>query len=187
MTKLVHEIEGRRAFRALSADPVPEDAVQRMFQAATFAPSCYNNQPWRFVAVQDSATLDAIRAQLSDGNVWAKTAPLIILACTKASIDCRLDEGRDYAFFDLGLATMNLMLQADHEGFVAHPIAGFNPKKIRTACKVPSDYVIVSLLICGKRGENPALAEWQIEREKGPRQRKPLVENCFYDTWQGSD
>jgi len=187
MTNLVKEIDRRRAFRALSSEPVPEETIQRMFQAATFAPSCYNNQPWRFVAVQDTDTLDAIKAQLSDGNAWAKTAPLIILACTKASLDCRLDEGRDYAFFDLGLATMNLMLQADHEGFVAHPIAGFNPKKIKNACKVPSDYVVVSLLICGKRGDNPALAEWQIEREKGARLRKPLIENCFYDTWKGSE
>jgi len=187
MTNLVPEIESRRAFRALSLDPIPEEAVQRMLRAATFAPSCYNNQPWRFVAVRDPATLDAVKAQLSEGNAWAKTAPLIILACTKASLDCRLDEGRDYAFFDLGLATMNLMLQADHEGLVAHPIAGFNPKKTKVACKVPSDYVLVSLLVCGKRGENPALADWQIEREKGSRQRKPLAEHCFYDVWQGQE
>jgi nitroreductase len=187
MTTLVQEIESRRAFRGLSAEPIPEDVVQRLFQAATFAPSCYNNQPWRFVAVRDPAILDAVKAQLSEGNVWAKTAPLIILACTKPSLDCRLDEGRDYSFFDLGLATMNLMLQADHEGLVAHPIAGFNPKKTKTACKVPSDFVVVSLIICGKRGENPALADWQVEREKGARQRKPITENCFHDTWQGTE
>jgi len=187
MNNLVQEIDNRRAYRSLSVDPIPEDTIQRVLQAATLAPSCYNNQPWRFVAVRDPVTLEAIKAQLSEGNVWAKTAPLIILACTKASLDCRLDEGRDYAFFDLGLATMNLMLQADHEGFVAHPIAGFNPKKTKAACKVPSEYVIVSLIICGKRGENSTLADWQIEREKGARQRKPITENCFIDTWQGSE
>lgn len=182
---LVPEIVSRRAYRSLSSETLPEESVARMLEAATLAPSCYNNQPWRFVAVSEPAALEKVRAQLPDGNAWARGAPLIILALTKPSLDCRQDEGRDYAFFDLGLAAMNLMLQASREGIVAHPIAGFNPKKVKAACAVPDDFVLVTLLVCGKRGENPALAEWQIEREKGPRQRKPLSEVVFFDTFPG--
>lgn len=180
---LVPEIAARRALRSISAEPIAEESVARALEAATYAPSCYNNQPWRFVAVSDPSVLEKVRAQLPEGNAWARAAPLIILALTKPSLDCRSDEGRDYALFDLGLATMNLLLQAEREGFVAHPIAGFNPKKVKAACSVPDDFVLVSLVVCGKRGENPALADWQIEREKGPRQRKPISEVVYFDTF----
>jgi len=180
---LLPEISRRRAYRSLCADPLPADAVARALEAATLAPSCYNNQPWRFVAVSDEAALEKVRIHLPDGNAWAKSAPLIVLCLTKPSLDCRLEEGRDYALFDLGLSAMNFMLQAEREGFVAHPIAGFNPKKVKTACAVPDDYVLIALLVCGKRGENAALAEWQLEREKGSRQRKPVADVAFLDSF----
>ncbi|MFA6505949.1 MAG: nitroreductase family protein [Treponemataceae bacterium] len=181
--EMLPEIAVRRAFRSLSGEPLPEESVVRMLEAATFAPSCFNNQPWRFIAVSDPVVLEKVRAQLPDGNAWARSAPMVILAVTKPSLDCRLDEGRDYAFFDLGMSTMNLMLQAVREGIVVHPIAGFNPKKVKAACAVPDDFVLVTLLICGKQGENPSLSDWQLEREKGPRQRKPLSEVVSFNSF----
>ena len=180
---ILPEIERRRAFRSIGVEPVSDEAVARMLSAATMAPSCYNNQPWRFVAVADAEQLRKIGELLPDGNAWARSAPLILLAFTKPSLDCRQDEGRDYALFDLGLATMSLILQAEHEGLVAHPIAGFTPKKVKAVCGLEDDHVLIALIVCGKRGDNPNLAEWQKEREKGPRLRKELSAVTFRDRY----
>ncbi len=179
---LLKEIEERRALRALSPEPVPEDQIERILQAAHLAPSCFNHQGWRFVAVSGEP-LAALKEALTEGNKWATRAPLIVAAATKPSLDCRLDEGRDYAAFDLGLAVMNLVLQATHEGLVAHPIAGYAPKKVRAVLGIPEDYVVQALIIIGKRGTDELLSDWQKQRETGPRERKPLEEAAFRDRW----
>ncbi|HCM28872.1 MAG: hypothetical protein A2Z99_19065 [Treponema sp. GWB1_62_6] len=182
---IVPEIARRRAYRSISSEALDPAAVARMLEAATLAPSCYNNQPWRFIAVSSPEALAAVRPHLSEGNAWATEAPLLVLVCTKPSLDCRLEEGRDYALFDAGLATMNLILQAEREGMIAHPIAGFNPKKAKAACGVPADFVLITVVVCAKRGENKHLVEWQLEREKGERQRKPREAVVFADRWNG--
>jgi len=179
---LMKEIEERRAYRALSPEPLREDQVNRLLSAAHNAPSCFNKQGWRFVAVAGDA-LEGVRAALSEGNKWATRAPLIVVAAQKPSLDCRLDEGRDYAPFDLGLAVMSLVLQATHEGLVAHPIAGYGPGKVRKVLGIPEDYVVQTLVIIGKKGSDELLSDWQKERETGPRQREPLEKVAFRDRW----
>lgn len=181
---LIPEIESRRSYRALSPDPVPEDAIERILQAAHLAPSCSNRQSWRFVAVTGDA-LAPVREILMPFNKWATRAPLVVAAATKPSLDCRLEEGRDYACFDLGLAAMNLMLQATREGLVAHPIAGYQPVKIREALGIPEDYVVMALIILGRRGSDDLLTDGQREREAAPRDRKPLSEVAFRNRWPG--
>ncbi len=179
---LMKEIEDRRAYRGLAPDPLPEDQVQRLLSAAHLAPSCFNKQSWRFVAVTGDA-LAGLRETLPEGNKWATRAPLIVVAVQKPSLDCRLDEGRDYAPFDLGLAVMSLVLQATHEGLVAHPIAGYSPGKVRKVLGIPEDYVVQTLVIVGQRGPDDLLTDWQKERETGPRQREPLEKVAFRNRW----
>ena len=112
MADIVPEIVARRAFRGIDPDRIPEDAIDRVLRAATFAPSCSNNQPWRFVAINDSARLRDVKKYLTPGNYWAKTAPLIIAVCVDPDDDCRNSSRREYGLFDAGLATQNLLLQA---------------------------------------------------------------------------
>lgn len=204
--EIMKAISERRAYRALSPERVPADTVRRIVEAGTLAPSCYNNQPWRIVirdvpvltdgphtgtpslARESSQPLAALRESLAEGNAWATKAPLIIAVAVRASDDCRLDDGRDYALFDAGLCAMNMMTQATAEGFVAHPIAGYNPKKAKAALGIPAEYVLAALLVVGKRGAPEApdaapLKEWQLKSEGGPRQRKPLGEVAFKDRW----
>jgi len=204
--ELLKAISDRRAYRALSPERLPADAVRRIIEAATLAPSCYNNQPWRIVirdvpvladgpqtgapslARGDSQPLSSLHESLSEGNAWAKRAPLIIAVAVRAADDCRLDDGRDYALFDAGLCAMNMMTQATAEGFVAHPIAGYNPKKAKAALGIPAEYVLAALLVVGKKGDPEApdaapLKEWQLKGEREPRQRKPLGEVVFKDRW----
>lgn len=179
---LMKEIEERRAYRALSDEALPDDQVERLFQAAHLAPSCFNKQGWRFVAV-DGEALESLSAVFSEGNRWATRAPLIVAAAQKPSLDCRLDEGRDYAAFDLGLAVMSLVLQATHEGLVAHPIAGYSPSKVRKILGIPEDFVVQTLIVVGKRGADDLLSDAQKEREAGPRQREPLSAVAFRNRW----
>ena len=180
---IIEEIEKRRAYRALSPAPVAEEALRRVLAAAVLAPSCSNSQGWRFIAATGSEALSGIKAALAEGNAWAKASPLIIAALTKPSLDCRLDEGRDEALFDLGLACMNLMLQATREGLYTHPIAGFAPRKVRSALGIPDDYIVAALIVCGAPGDAGLLDERNRAREEAPRERKPIEEVAFRDRW----
>jgi len=180
---MVPELAERRARRGISADPIPDEVIARLLEAATLAPSCFNNQPWRFVAVSGEK-LDSVKAALTEGNRWATRAPLIVAFATKPSLDCRNDAGRDYAFFDLGMAAMAFMAQATHEGLVAHPIAGYSPAKAAKAIELEQDFVLVTLVIVGRpSGDQSLLAEWQLARERGPRERKPLGEVAYREVF----
>jgi len=179
--EILAEIETRRAARAVGGEDVPAETLERVLRAATLAPSCFNNQPWRLVAVRSEPGLTAMRAALSEGNAWAARAPVIVAILTKPGLDCRLDEGRDYAFFDAGLCAMNLVIQATHEGLVAHPIAGYNPKKAKAAVGAGADYVPIALVVIGWPGDDALLSERQKTGESAPRERKSPAETVAYD------
>jgi len=183
MTELLHEIAIRRAKRAISEEKVPEDTIQRIMTAATYAPSCFNNQPWRFVVVNEEETLEKARTALPDANYWAKKAPLLILVVTKADLDCQLKDGREYALFDVGLATENLMLQAVKEGLIAHPIAGFKPVKLKEEFGIPEEHTLITVVVIGFPGDESHLNEKHLESEHSERDRKPESEVIMYNTW----
>ena len=181
---MLREIEERRARRALSDRPIDAEVVERVMRAATLAPSCFNNQPWRYVVVRESGALSRVKEGLSRGNYWASPSPMIVAAVTQAGLDCTLSDGRDYAFFDLGLATANLMLQATSEGLYAHPIAGFKPEEIRTALGVPPEFTILTLVILGYPGDESELSEDHRASEHAGRSRKPAEEVISHDGWR---
>lgn len=174
---MLREIETRRARRALSPEPIADAVVEELARAATLAPSCFNSQPWRIVAVKNeaSAVSEALRAALTPGNAWALRAGWYFVLCTAAHMDCRLDEGRDYAYFDLGQAALSLQIQAQHLGLIAHPIAGFSPAKVRAALSIPKEFVPLVVIVVGKPGADDALSEKQKADETSPRSRVPLT------------
>ena len=185
MKKIIEEIEKRRAFRALSNEPVEQDVIERITKAAVLAPSCFNNQPWRFIIVNQDPALEAVKDAIPDGNYWAKEAPLFVLGVTAMELDCRLKDGREYAHYDLGLSMMNLMLQSVREGLIAHPIAGYGAKKLNEYFNLPEGFSVVNVVVVGKPGDVSKLREKEQESEAAPRKRKPLNEVVFYNSWQG--
>ncbi len=187
MGELVREIEIRRARRALSDKPIPDQIVERILHAATLAPSCSNRQSWRFVAVSDAGILDKVRENLSSGNYWAKKAPLLILAASKDDLDCQLSDRRNYAFFDLGLATGNLLLQSFKEGLIAHPIAGFNPVGVKEVIGMPNEYTLLTLIVIGYPGDETHLSEKHLESEHGDRSRVAESQVIAHNRWFGGD
>ena len=187
MGELLREIEIRRAKRALSDKPIPAQIVERILHAATLAPSCSNSQSWRFVAVSDTGILDKVRENLSSGNYWAKKAPLVILAASKDELDCQLSDRRNYAFFDLGLATENLILQSFKEGLIAHPIAGFDPVGLKEVIGIPNEYTLLTLIIIGYPGDEAHLSEKHLESEHGERSRVAESQVIARNGWFGGD
>ena len=184
MENLVPEIDKRRALRAIDERrPVPVEVIRRILTAATYAPSCGNMQPWRFVVASEEPALGLVKQGLSGGNYWAKKAPLIILVLTQVDLDCRRDDGRDYAFFDTGMATMALMMQATREGLIAHPIAGYDPVAIKKSLGVPAENTLLTLVNIGYPGPEEHLSEKHREQEHSPRVRKDPAEVISWNRW----
>ena len=168
-------IEARRAFRSLAPAPVSEDLVRDLARHAQLAPSCSNNQPWRFVFVIDQAALATVRAVFNPGNEWCHAASMVIAVFSRREDDCLIRD-REYHQFDAGLAAAFLILRATELGLVAHPIAGFSPKKVREVLGIPEAYQVITLVLVGRHAEalSPVLSEKQAAWEKERPERFPL-------------
>lgn len=177
-------IRSRRAFRILDAKGMERDKLKSLIEASRLSASCFNNQPWRFVYCTDQHQLDLLRAALSRGNAWATKAPLIVAVAAKKEDDCQLSDRRDYYLFDCGLSIGQVLLRATDLGIVAHPIAGYDPAKVRAALGIPEDHVIITLVICAYHGSDDSLlSEKQKAAEAVRPERKPLPDNIYLDFW----
>ena len=158
----------RRAYRSLEPVEITDELINQLTEAIQLTPSCFNNQPWRYVFVKDQGMLEKIHGTLSRGNLdWASEASLIIAVTSKKELDCDI-KGRNYYLFDTGMATAFLLLRATDLGLVAHPIAGFSPGKTREILNIPDVYNVISLVIIGKHSDkiNSLLSDKQIVAEK---------------------
>jgi nitroreductase len=175
MTHLMNEIKSRRAYRSLKKIEITSNLIEILGQAVQLSPSCFNNQPWHFIFTYEKKCLNQLFEALSKGNVWATHASMIISVCAKKEDDCLIHD-REYYLFDLGLASSFLILQATKMGLVAHPIAGYSPKKVREILSIPDDYMVIALIIVGKHNQTipDYLSEKQVEAEKMRPPRKSL-------------
>ena len=169
-------IEKRRALRSLEPFPVTKELVEDLAGAAHLAPSCMNNQSWRFVFVYEEEQLATFKETLSRGNAWALDSPLIAAVFSKKDADCDLKGDREYFLFDTGMAVGFMMLRATELDLIAHPIAGYDPAKVKEVLGIPEEFVPITLIVFGKLSAelSPRLAEWQIKRETGGRERRPI-------------
>ena len=188
MEEILKPIETRRARRALSDRPIDRETASTLLRAAHLAPSCGNNQPWRLVAVDDPKTLAAVKDTLTRGNYWAAPAPLIVAVASRADLDCRIPDGREYYLFGCGLAVMNLMLQATEAGLIAHPIAGFRQLEVKPVLGVPDDYTVIALVIVGYPSDDLSnLSEKHREEETSARVRRLLDEVVSWNRFDFED
>lgn len=170
-------IKERRAFRALDPVEITEDLINNLAEAAQLAPSCFNNQPSRFVFIHTPEALQELYPVLTRGNKWVEAASLIIVVYSQPDLDCKLP-GRDYFLFDMGLATAFLILRATELGLVAHPIAGFDDEKVKEILEIPEDMTVITLVNVGKHSETITdfLSDKQASVEKNRPPRKSLEE-----------
>jgi nitroreductase len=175
-------IRKRRAYRSLSPVAITDDLIQDLATSVRLAPSCNNNQPWRIIFVSSPEMLGRMHAVFSSGNAWARAASLIIAVFSKPEDDCIIRE-RQYHQFGCGLATGFLMLRATELGLVAHPIAGYSPKKTREILGIPEEYQVITLIIVGKHADkiSPFLSDRHRAAEKKRPERKKLSDFAFIE------
>ena len=171
-------IEKRRSYRGLEGAEITDGLVAELAGAARLMPSCFNNQPWKFVFVRSPEPLGKLHAALSKNNDWARRAPLIIAAFARKDHDCVIKE-REYYLFDLGMAVAALALRATELGLVAHPIAGFDPAAVRAALGIPEENMVIALIIVGKKSED--LSALTPQQAAGEPARPPRLapENVY--------
>ncbi|MHA1521594.1 MAG: nitroreductase family protein [Promethearchaeota archaeon] len=178
----------RRAYRSLEEIEVTPEMISQLSQAAQIMPSCFNNQPWRFVFVTENPKLQTLKDEaLSKGNNWAQPASMIIVVFSKKDLDCVIKD-REYYLFDVGMATAAIILQATEMGLVAHPIAGYSPKKVREILHIPDEYNIVTLLVVGKKKAEFSnfISEDQKDREDVRPSRLKIEEFSFMNQFSSS-
>ncbi len=170
--------EERRAYRSLEKCQINDDLVEDLANTLKLSPSCFNNQPWNFVFVYDQDKLMEMHDALAKGNEWARKGSMIVAVFAKKESDCNI-KIREYFLFDTGMATAYLILRATELGLVAHPIAGYNHKKVREILNIPEGNIVIALVIIGKRSNelNPELSDRQIKDEK---RRPPRKDNELF-------
>jgi len=174
---VVELLRGRFAGRSISTEPLPEQIVGELMEAARLTPSCFNNQPWRFLFLLSEESRSRGFEVLSKGNQpWASRAPLLIIGYAKAKDDCQLP-GRDYYQFDLGMSVMNIMLAATHHDLAARPMAGFDPVQAKEVFGLEDDDEPLIAMAVGYTAEDEDhLPEHYVGRAGQPRERKDVSE-----------
>jgi nitroreductase len=167
------EIRERRSRRAYLPTPVAEEKIKSLFEAARWAPSSSNEQPWAYLyATKDQSWLwEKIVDSLTEGNkFWAKEAPLLVVSMVRKNF-VKNDKPNSSARFDLGAANAFLSLQATHLGLNVHQMGGFEKEKIIRNLNVPDTHDPVVVLAIGYPGKPEQLAEPFKTRETAPRER----------------
>jgi nitroreductase len=168
--------------RAFADRAVSAADLKKMFEAARWAASSYNEQPWRFlVGHKGDETYRRIFESLVEINQgWAKNAPVLILSVGKKTFS-QNSKPNHYVLHDTGAATANLALQATVLGLHTHSMGGFDHEKIRASFQIPAAYEIGAVTAIGYFGNIDALPDPLKTMETSPRRRKPLNEFVFSD------
>ncbi len=164
--------------RAFAERPVEPEKLARMFEAARWSASCFNEQPWSFIVAtrDDAAEFARLLGCLVEGNqAWVSHAPVLMVSVARLNF---LQNGKPnrHAIHDVGLATAQMILQATAMGLFAHPMAGFHPDKVRELYGVPEGHEPVAAIAAGYPGDPEALPESLRQRELAPRVRKAQEE-----------
>lgn len=162
--------------RAFSPEPVGEQELAALFEAARWAPSCFNEQPWLFLFGRRMEDLERFRSLLVEGNrAWADSAPVLGIVFAKRRFDRNGQPNRHYAF-DAGAAWMSLALQARKLGLYTHAMGGFDAEKSCEVLGVPKDrYEAMAAIAIGRRTDAGGLPE-NLAQKETPSDRKPLFE-----------
>ena len=179
----IHDLLARRwSARAFSTKIVEKSKLLSILEAARWAPSSRNEQPWRYVVFTDDnrEKLDKARSILLEINNYAKRAPILICAITKRTYS----DNRIYNklhFHDLGAANENMFLESFNQGLIMHEMGGFNRDKARELFNIPDDYEVGIMIAIGYQDSHEILPERYREKANSPRERKPLSEIAFLE------
>jgi nitroreductase len=171
--------------RAFADRPVEPEKLLSLWEAARWAASTANQQPWSFIVAtkQDKAEYARLLSCLRENNQqWASRAPVLMVSVAKLAFDANGQPNR-HAFHDVGLAVANLIMQATALGLGVHQMAGIYPDRVRELYGIPEDFEPVAGIVLGYPGEPASLPDELRQRELAPRTRKPVESFVFQVTW----
>lgn len=184
----IHELMTRRwSPRAFDVNkPVAAASLQRLMEAACWAPSCFGEEPWRYIVCDRFAHQAHWEQALSclnpSNQIWAKNAPVLILACADPAFQKNGEHNR-WAAYDTGAASENLCLQAVALDLAAHQMGGFNVDTARAAFAIPAHILCLAMIAVGHQAHPDTLDEPLKSRELAARSRKPTDDWVFAGAW----
>jgi nitroreductase len=165
--------------------PVSPEDLRSLFEAARWAASSYNEQPWRYIiATRDEAeAFEQLLSCLVEANqAWARFAPVLALGIAKRMFSHNGVPNRA-ALHDLGAASAGLTFEAGARGLLVHQMGGIDPEKARSLYRIPEDFEVVTALAIGYAGTPSGLPDECRKRDSAPRQRRPQRELVFGRSW----
>lgn len=183
----IHEtIKHRWSPRAFADKPVEPAKLRSLFEAARWAASSYNEQPWRFIVAtkEDQAAYDKALGCLVEANqAWAKAAPVLVLTAISTNFRKNGKPNR-VALHDLGAAAAHLAIEATHQGLVIHQMAGVDTHKVASEYNLPEGFKAETAIAIGYPGEADTLPEdWMREAENAERSRAAFDDFVFGEAW----
>ncbi len=182
----VHQlIRERWSPRAFADKPIPTDVLRSLFEAARWAPSSNNEQPWAYIVAtkHDKPNFDKVLGTLVEFNAnWAKHAPVLAIAVAELAFAKNHAPNRN-AQYDTGAATALLSVEATAHGLAVHQMAGFDPAKARQAFGIPPEWDAIAAMAIGYPGNPDTLPQPLKDRELAPRSRKPISEFVMTGSW----
>ncbi|HYD34173.1 MAG TPA: nitroreductase family protein [Methylophilaceae bacterium] len=180
-------LANRWSGRAYDASkPMSEQQIIALLEAARWAPSCYGDQPWRFIVWNrnaDAASWEKAFDCLAPGNQgWVKDAPVLLLSAADSIFNHNGTPNR-WGQYDTGAAAENLCLQAASMGLMAHQMGGFDVEKTRSTFSIPEQYALMAMIAVGYPADIATLQGEVLEREQAPRKRHELGKLFFKGGW----
>jgi len=185
--KINETIANRWSGRAYDATkPVSKAQIFSLCEAARWAPSCFGDEPWRFMVWDKNSNADAWQKAfdcLVPGNQeWVKNAPVLLLVCADTLFGHNQKPNR-WAQYDTGAAAENLCLQATDLGLMAHQMGGFNADAARSTFAIPEQFTLMAMVAIGHAGDANQLSDDLKARELAARKRKPVADLFFDSAW----
>src|ERR687883_309563 len=162
--------------RSMTGEELDDDTIMSLFEAARWAPSSYNNQPWRFIyAKRNTLHWDKLFNLLAEPNkVWAKNAAVLVVVIVRKNFE----HNEKYSIthqFDAGAAWENLALEASSRGLAVHGMQGFDYERARADLEIPDNFDVMAMIAIGRKGPKDNLPP-RLREAEYPNDRKPLAE-----------
>jgi nitroreductase len=182
---LLPDLTRRKSILSFSEKPVEPEILELLFEAARWAPSSMNLQPWRFIYAtrDDIVAYSRLFDMLYEGNkLWAGSAPVLILSIAETIMGYK-DRPNRFAFYDLGMAIGNMLIQATSMGLYVHQMGGFHVDQVKIALNIPEKYEPAAILAVGFKGDIDNLSPELKLRELKKRERRETSEFVFQGIW----
>lgn len=172
-------ILGRWSPRAMTGEGLSDEELMPLFEAARWAPSSYNGQPWRFIyARRDTEHWDRLYNLLAEGNkLWARNAAVLVVVVSRKRFEHNEKPAKTHSF-DTGAAWENLALEGMRRGLVVHGMQGFDYEKAREVLGIPEAFEVEAMIAIGERGRKEGLPK-DLQEIEAPSDRKPLSAIVF--------